>query len=99
MLSVEEDMIRHRAVLGLLAIATLVGLLAKPAIGDATEESSSGRIAALAHGSPMLTVAEGLFLIGTARTTQTSFSLEFPYDDTEQPQRRVWLDRFDIDRD
>ncbi|UVT18644.1 MAG: SUMF1/EgtB/PvdO family nonheme iron enzyme [Nitrospira sp.] len=92
-------MIRHRAVLGLLVIATLVGLLAKPAIGDATEESSSGRIAALAHGSPMMTVAEGLFLIGTARTAQTSFSLEFPYDDTEQPQRRVWLDRFDIDRD
>ncbi len=37
--------------------------------------------------------------MGTARTNQTSFSLEFPYEGTEQPRRRVWLDRFEIDRD
>lgn len=57
------------------------------------------QIAALAHGSPTLAVAKGTFLMGTARTSDGSFSLATPYDDTEQPQRRVWLDQFDIDRD
>lgn len=47
----------------------------------------------------MLTVAAGPFLMGTARTSEGSFSLETQYDDTEQPQRRVWLDPFEIDRD
>ena len=92
-------MIHQRAVPGLLAIATLVGLLARPTIGNAIQESIFVRIATLAHGSPTVTVTEGRFLMGTARTTQTSFSLEFPYDNTEQPQRLIWLDRFEIDRD
>jgi formylglycine-generating enzyme required for sulfatase activity len=92
-------MIHQRAVPGLLAIATLVGLLARPTIGNAIQESIFVRIATLAHGSPTVTVTEGQFLMGTARTTQTSFSLEFPYDNTEQPQRLIWLDRFEIDRD
>jgi iron(II)-dependent oxidoreductase len=47
----------------------------------------------------MVTVPEGTFLMGTARATGNPFSLEHSYDDTEQPQRRVWLDRFEIDRD
>ncbi|MBH0210309.1 MAG: SUMF1/EgtB/PvdO family nonheme iron enzyme [Nitrospira sp.] len=57
------------------------------------------QIAALAQGSPMLAVAEGPFLMGTARTSDGSFSLSTQYDDTEQPQRRILLDRFEIDRD
>jgi iron(II)-dependent oxidoreductase len=57
------------------------------------------QIAALAQGSPMLAVAEGPFLMGTARTNDGSFSLSTQYDDTEQPQRRILLDRFEIDRD
>lgn len=47
----------------------------------------------------MQTVAEGSFLMGTARAGQDLFSLALQYDDTEQPQRRVWLNRYDIDRD
>jgi iron(II)-dependent oxidoreductase len=47
----------------------------------------------------MLAVAEGPFLMGTARMSEGSFSLETQYDDTEQPHRRVWLDPFEIDRD
>ena len=82
-----------------LLFATLCGLSLSPVDGTAKEDSSYQRIAALAHGSPMMTVPEGRFFMGTSRTAQTSFSLEFPYDDTEQPQRRVWLDRFAIDRD
>ena len=57
------------------------------------------QIAGLARRSPMLAVPEGSFLMGTARTSDGSFSLSTQYDDTEQPQRRVVLDRFEIDRD
>ncbi len=84
---------------GFLLMAVLTAVFLSPVTGVAREEPSYQRIAALAHGSPMMTVPEGHFFMGTARTNQTSFSLEFPYDDTEQPQRRVWLDRFEIDRD
>lgn len=84
---------------GFFLIATLAGLLASPPIGKALEESPVDRVAALAQKSPMITVGEGSFYMGTARTTETSFSLDLPYDDTEQPQRRIWLDRFEIDRD
>ena len=47
----------------------------------------------------MMAVPEGFFLMGTAKAGQDLFSLDLPYDDTEQPQRQVWLDRFEIDRD
>lgn len=70
-----------------------------PAIGTAKEESPYERIAAVARSSPMLPVGEGSFLMGTARSGHDLYSLDLPYDDTEQPQRRVWLDRFEIDRD
>ena len=56
-------------------------------------------IAALASSAPMLTVAEGLFIMGTARTSHEPFSFDLQYDDTEQPQRRVWLNQYEIDRD
>ena len=56
-------------------------------------------MAALAVSAPLLTVAEGPFIMGTARVSHKPFSLELQYDDTEQPQRRVWLDRYEIDRD
>ena len=56
-------------------------------------------IATLARSSPMVGVPEGSFLMGTARTSGGSFSMATQYDDTEQPQRRVVLGRFEIDRD
>ena len=37
--------------------------------------------------------------MGTARTSHEPFSFDLQYDDTEQPQRRVWIDQYDIDRD
>jgi iron(II)-dependent oxidoreductase len=83
---------------GIFLIMVVLGLSLNPAIGTAKEESPYDRIAAFAHGSPMMTIPESHFFMGTAKTRQTSFSLEFPYDDTEQPQRHVWLDRFEIDR-
>lgn len=56
-------------------------------------------IAELASESPMVHVGEGPFLMGTPRTIEATFGLEQQYDDTEQPQRRVRIDAFDIDRD
>ena len=56
-------------------------------------------VAAAAHASPVVTIPAGEFLMGTARSNALSLGLEGPYDDTEQPQRRIWLDDFQIDRD
>ena len=56
-------------------------------------------IAALANSTLLLTVVEGPFIMGTARTSHEPFSFDLQYDDTEQPQRRVWLNQYEIDRD
>lgn len=56
-------------------------------------------IAKLAQASPSVTVPEGWFLMGTTRKDNDPFGLETQYDDTESPQRRVWLDAYEMDRD
>jgi formylglycine-generating enzyme required for sulfatase activity len=56
-------------------------------------------ITALASSTLMLTIAEGPFIMGTARASHEPFSFDLQYDDTEQPQRRVWLNQYEIDRD
>ncbi|MDH4152271.1 MAG: formylglycine-generating enzyme family protein [Nitrospira sp.] len=82
-----------------LAIGTLIVLMLNPTTGRAQGPSPYDHIASIADSSPMITVPEGHFFMGTAKAGQDLFSLDLPYDDTEQPQRRVWLDRFEIDRD
>jgi iron(II)-dependent oxidoreductase len=37
--------------------------------------------------------------MGSLRKDGDRFGLEVPYDDTEVPQRRIWLDAYEIDRD
>ncbi len=83
----------------LLTIGTLIVFMLPPTTGRTQGPPPYERIASLADNSPMMTVSEGHFLMGTAKAGQDLFSLDLPYDDTEQPQRRVWLDRFEIDRD
>ena len=56
-------------------------------------------IARLAQSSPMINIPEGWFLMGTIRKDDDPFGLETQYDDTEFPQRRIWLDTYAIDRD
>ena len=84
-----------------LLIAALMGAsclcIAAAATNDAHSPIES--IASLANNPPVLTVAEGLFLMGTARASYEPFSFDLQYDDTEQPQRRVWLNQYEIDRD
>ena len=62
------------------------------------EKHLSG-IARLAVSSPMTTIPEGWFLMGTVRKDDDPFGLETQYDDTEFPQRKIWLDAYSIDRD
>jgi formylglycine-generating enzyme required for sulfatase activity len=56
-------------------------------------------IAKLAVSSPMQLVSEGWFLMGSIRKDDDPYGLETQYDDTELPQRRIWLDAYLIDRD
>lgn len=87
-------------ILGFILITTALETAGMSSAATLQENQSYvGQIAAFAQGSPMLTVTKGPFLMGTARMSEGSFSLETQYDDTEQPQRRVWLDSFEIDRD
>jgi iron(II)-dependent oxidoreductase len=99
MFPVQEAMRHDLAAVSFLTIAALTAFLLNPMTGRAQEKLPYERIASLAHGSPMVTVSEGHFFMGTAKAGQDPFSLDLPYDDTEQPQRHVWLDRFEIDRD
>ncbi len=86
-------------ILGFILITTALETTGMSSAATLQETPSHiEQIAAFAQGSPMLTVAKGTFLMGTARMSEGSFSLETQYDDTEQPQRRVWLDSFEIDR-
>lgn len=81
-------------------LASFIGSWLSPVTAAASAEPSLvEQIAVLARSSPTVAVAEGPFLMGTPRTSDGAFSLETQYDDTEQPQRRILLDRFEIDRD
>ncbi|MEK7351387.1 MAG: hypothetical protein AAB177_10980, partial [Nitrospirota bacterium] len=87
---------------GYVLIATVMGTSVLPTAAAAATldvQSPLESIAALASRNLMLTVAEGPFIMGTTRANHEPFSLDLQYDDTEQPQRRVWLNRYEIDRD
>lgn len=83
-----------------LSALFMLGSALSPTLTATTEiRSRIDAIAAQAEHSSMMPVAEGFFFMGTTRTGHESFSLTLQYDDTEQPQRRIWLDRYEIDRD
>jgi formylglycine-generating enzyme required for sulfatase activity len=58
-------------------------------------------IADLASPSPMIPIPSGPFLMGTDRRdgAENPYSLDLQFDNTEQPQRRVSVSAFAIDRD
>lgn len=56
-------------------------------------------IAVLASPAPMIAVPEGPFLLGSKRIDNDPYGLWTQFDDTEIPQQRVWLDRYEMDRD
>ena len=56
-------------------------------------------IATLAQASPIVTVPAGPFLLGSKRVDDDPYGNWTQFDNTELPQHRVWLDRYEIDRD
>jgi formylglycine-generating enzyme required for sulfatase activity len=57
------------------------------------------RIAELAQPSPMVMIPAGHFLLGSKRVTDDPLGNWAPFDDTELPQHRVWLDSYEMERD
>ncbi|NOS81614.1 MAG: formylglycine-generating enzyme family protein [Nitrospira sp.] len=92
---------RYRLAVCSILITTVMGASYLSTAAATTHDAQSPieNIAALAGSALMLTVAEGPFIMGTSRANHEPFSLDLQYDDTEQPQRRVWLNRYEIDRD
>ena len=89
-------------------LACLVALIiVAPAVANAVQAPEPrpeliphlDAIAALARSSPMVPVQEGWFLMGTNLKHGDPSGMATQFDDTEQPQRRIWLDAFEIDRD
>ncbi len=56
-------------------------------------------IAAMAEPSPTQSVPAGWFLMGSKRIDDDPYGMGTQYDDTELPQRKIWVDAFRIDRD
>jgi len=86
-----------------LALPAGIGLPASPAVVanlDPPPELARHltAIAELAHPSPTVIIPAGWFLMGTNRKDGDPYGLETQYDDTEIPQRRIWLDAYKIDR-
>ncbi|WP_447975436.1 formylglycine-generating enzyme family protein [Nitrospira sp. Kam-Ns4a] len=92
--------------LGLSLVATLSLLVPgePPSARAVTEPAAElarhlAAIANLAEPSPLISVPAGWFLLGSVRKDDDPYGLETQFDDTELPQRRIWLDAFAIDRD
>jgi len=85
----------------LLVIAGLEGTSLLLAKSDASPDLARHleAIARLVSPSPMMGIPAGWFIMGTVRKDDDPYGPETQYDDTELPQRRVWLDAYAIDRD
>ncbi len=55
-------------------------------------------LARLTTPSPVIEIEAGWFLMGSEPMDPTA-GLRLPYDNTESPRRRIWLDRYAIDRE
>lgn len=97
---------RHAATAGIAVFTILVTLsvvsqpvlLASPDIKTELPRRLEA-IAKFAQSAPLVAIPEGWFLMGSVRTDNDPFGLGTQYDDTELPQRRIWLDTYQIDRD
>ncbi|MGB0911682.1 MAG: formylglycine-generating enzyme family protein [Nitrospirales bacterium] len=71
--------------------------MATPAIPAQLAPHLDG-IASFAKESPAISIPAGWFLMGTIRRDADAFNIDTQYDDTEFPQRRIWVDEFHIDQ-
>jgi iron(II)-dependent oxidoreductase len=80
----------------------LAGLVACASVEPArspTSDDTLGRLRAMmetARPSPVIAIDAGWFLMGSPQLPPTA-GLRTPYDNTEIPQRRIWLARYLID--
>ncbi len=72
--------------------------LAQP-VNQKQLEPRLAAIAALASPSPMVSIPAGWFLMGSVRKDDDPYGMDTQFDDTELPQKRIWLDAYAIDRD
>jgi gamma-glutamyl hercynylcysteine S-oxide synthase len=91
--------VKHLVIIMLLVIIRVPEILAAPRDPSVELSRHLTAIAQLAHASPAMTVPAGWFLMGTNRIDDDPYGLGTQFDNTELPQRRVWLDAFTIDRD
>ena len=84
----------------------LLAIMGSPIDGEAASNPPPdelahhlAEIAALAQPSAMVTIPAGPFLLGSKRVADDPLGNWVPFDDTELPQHRVWLDRYEMDRD
>lgn len=92
----------YRLVSQFLGIWLILGLPSF-AIGDVnppppTVDEHIARIASFSKSSPQIAIPEGWFLMGTNRRDDLRHGFEMQYDDTEFPQRRIWVNGFSIDK-
>lgn len=92
-------MLALAAGLALALAAVPAARAAAPGPPPAEIQKHLAGIAALAESSPTVAVSEGWFLMGSIRKDDDPYGLATQFDDTELPQRRVWLDAYRIDRD
>jgi iron(II)-dependent oxidoreductase len=75
------------------------GLSRAAQAADPGDQSLSRQtLARLAKPSSVIDIEAGWFLMGSEPREPTA-GLWLPYDNTESPQRRIWLDRYAIDRE
>ena len=85
-----------------LSFLTILGTSAVTEAGSKPSPELSSHltaIAALAKPSPMVPVQAGTFPYGSKSVPTAPYGNWTPFDDTELPQHRVWLDSYEIDRD
>ncbi len=86
------------AVGGIMACWMPQPSLAQP-VNQKQLEPRLAAIAALAHPSPMVSIPAGWFLMGSVRKDDDPYGMDTQFDDTELPQKRIWLDAYAMDRD
>jgi iron(II)-dependent oxidoreductase len=94
---------RHRSIWLITALSLLIiGSLHEAEAGSkpSTELARHlGKIAELAQPSPMVIIPAGDFSLGSKRVADEPTGNWAPFDDTELPQHRIWLDSYQIERD
>ncbi|MGH7256092.1 MAG: SUMF1/EgtB/PvdO family nonheme iron enzyme, partial [Nitrospirales bacterium] len=84
--------------LACIGASALLASAAERMLSETDLEAHLDGIAALAKAAPVVVIPEGPFLMGTNRIDDDPYGLATQFDNTELPQREVWLDAYAMDR-